>query len=301
VCHGGEVRYARHRAIADEVRDGAVSVQDLVARLGVSSATIRRDLAELADAGLVRRVHGGAAPLATLEIDRPYEEAADDAAAEKRAIARHAAGLVEDGDTLLLDIGTTTGALARELRGRRVTVITPSLAVLDELRADPVVDVVVLGGFLRRAYLSLVGPLTEEALRRVRAATVFLGTSGVGADGSVLDTTSVEVPTKRRLLEAGGRVVLLADHTKFPGQGSIRVCDFASVSVLITTARADPATLDIARAHGTEVVLVSDAAVDTADGPADDPNDDPNDPGDARDDPSSPDHPPSTRPEKEPS
>jgi DeoR/GlpR family transcriptional regulator of sugar metabolism len=313
VCHGDEVRYARHRAIADEVRDGAVSVQDLVARLGVSPATIRRDLAELSHAGLVRRVHGGAAPLAVVEVDRPYEEAADDAAAEKRAIARHAAGLVEDGDTLLLDIGTTTGALARELRGRRVTVITPSLAVLDELRGDPVVDVVVLGGFLRRAYLSLVGPLTEEALRRVRASIVFLGTSGVGADGSVLDTTSVEVPTKRRLLEAGGRVVLLADHTKFPGQGSIRVCDFASVSVLITTARADPATLDIARAHGTQVVLVPDAAVDPADGPADGQTDDPttspadgtadgpnDDPGDAPDDPSSPDHPPSTRPEKEP-
>ena len=178
-------------------------MQELVARLGVSPATIRRDLAELSHAGLVRRVHGGAAPLDAVEVDRPYAEAADDAAPAKLAIARGAAQLVQDGDTVLLDIGTTTGALARQLRGRRVTVITPSLAVLDELRADPVVDVVVLGGFLRRAYLSLVGPLTEEALRRVRASTVFLGTSGIDTDGWVLDTTSVEVPTKRRLLEAG--------------------------------------------------------------------------------------------------
>jgi DeoR/GlpR family transcriptional regulator of sugar metabolism len=253
------VRYTRHRAITHELRDGAVSVQDLVVRLGVSAATIRRDLAELSDAGLVRRVHGGAAPLVAvegpLEVDRPYEEVADDAAADKQAIARRAAELVRDGDTVLLDIGTTTGALARELKGRSITVITPSLAVLDALRGDAAVDIVLLGGSLRRAYHSLVGPLTEEALRRVRASTVFLGTSGIDADGWVLDTTSVEVPTKRLLLEAGGRIVLLADRTKFPGQGSIRVCDFTAVSTLITTSDAHHPTLEIARSHGTDVLL----------------------------------------------
>lgn len=234
-------------------------MQDLVARLGVSAATIRRDLAELSDAGLVRRVHGGAAPLAPVEVpdevDRPYEEVADDAAADKRAIARRAAELVRDGDTVLLDIGTTTGALAQELKGRSITVITPSLAVLDALRGDPAVDIVLLGGALRRAYHSLVGPLTEEALRRVRASTVFLGTSGVDAHGWVLDTTSVEVPTKRLLLEAGGHVVLLADRTKFPGQGSIRVCDFSAVSTLITNADPQHPTLELARARGTDVLL----------------------------------------------
>src|SRR6478672_2465295 len=267
MCHCAGVRYSRHRAITDELRDGAVSVQDLVTRLGVSAATIRRDLAELSDAGLVRRVHGGAAPLASVEapveatggapveVDRPYEEVADDAAADKRAIARRAAELVRDGDTVLLDIGTTTGALAQELKGRSITVITPSLAVLDALRGDPAVDIVLLGGALRRAYHSLVGPLTEEALRRVRASTVFLGTSGVDAHGWVLDTTSVEVPTKRLLLEAGGRVVLLADRTKFPGQGSIRVCDFTAVTTLITTSDAHHPTLEIARSHGTDVLL----------------------------------------------
>lgn len=257
------MRYARHRAIADEVRDGAVSVSALVERFGVSSATIRRDLSELAHAGVVRRVHGGAAPLRDPddaagpepEVDRPYDEVADDAAAEKLAIARLAARLVHDGDTVLLDIGTTAGALARELRGREVTVITPSLAVLDELRADPVVEVIVLGGLLRRRYHSLVGELTEETLRRVHASVVFLGTSGIDASGAVLDTTSVEVPTKRGLIQGADRVVLLADHTKFPGQGSIRVCDFGAVAVLVTTALADPETLAVARAHGTEVLI----------------------------------------------
>lgn len=251
------MRYTRRRAIVDEVKGGAVTVASLVDRFGVSSATIRRDLSELAHAGVVRRVHGGAAPLppVDLELDRPYDEVADDAAVEKRAIARRAAHLVHDGDTVLLDIGTTTGALARELRGRQVTVITPSLAVLDELRDDPTTEVVVLGGLLRRRYHSLVGVLTEEALRQVHATTVFLGTSGVDANGWVLDTTSVEVPTKRGLIQAAARVVLLADHSKFPGQGSIRVCGLDSVSVLVTTDLTDHRVLETARARGTEVLL----------------------------------------------
>ena len=249
------MRYLRHRAITDAVRANAVSVHDLVDSLGVSEATIRRDLAELASAGVIRRVHGGAAPVSEVEIDRPYEEVADDAAAAKRAIARRAAQLIRDGDSVLLDIGTTTGALARELRGRRITVITSSLAVVDELREDPVVEVVVLGGLLRRRYHSLVGTLTEESLRQVRASIVFLGTSGVSVAGEVLDTTSVEVPTKRGLIASGDRVVLLADHTKFPGQGSLRVCDLDAISTLVTTATADPHTLEVARARGTEVIF----------------------------------------------
>ncbi|MEO7753542.1 MAG: DeoR/GlpR family DNA-binding transcription regulator [Terracoccus sp.] len=249
------MRYSRHRAIADSVRDGAVSVRDLVALHGVSESTIRRDLTDLADAGIIRRVHGGAAPVDTAEVDRPYEEAADDAAGAKRAIARRAAAMVRDGESVLLDIGTTVGALAHELRGRRITVITSSIAVLDALRDDPVVELVMLGGLLRRRYHSLVGPLTEESLRQVRASTVFLGTSGISPRGHVLDTTSVEVPTKRGLIAGGDRVVLLADHTKFPGQGSIRVCGLDQLSVLVTTSAADSRTLDLAREGGTEVVV----------------------------------------------
>ena len=222
------MRYARQRTITDLVRTDAVSVEDLATRLGVSTATIRRDLATLSRAGLLIRVHGGAAPASGGEVDRPFEVVADEACDAKAEIARTAAALVRDGDVVLLDIGTTTRALARELRGREVTVITPSLAVLDELRDDDSVEVVLLGGTLRRRYHSLVGALTEDALRQVRGRIAFLGTSGVrGAD--VLDTTSVEVGTKRGLLAAAEEVVLLADHTKFPGKGSLRVCGLGDI------------------------------------------------------------------------
>ena len=248
------MRYARQRAIADLVRSQALSVEELATRLGVSGATIRRDLAQLAGAGVVTRVHGGAAPANGSEVDRPFDVVADDASDAKAAIARAAAELVRDGDVVLLDIGTTTRALARCLRGREVTVITPSLAVLDELRDDESTEVVLLGGTLRRRYHSLVGTLTEDSLRQVRGRIAFLGTSGVrGVD--VLDTTSVEVGTKRGLIVAAEEVVLLADHTKFPGTGSLRVCGLADIDVLVT----DTAPTDGLRAaldeHGTRVHL----------------------------------------------
>lgn len=209
-------------------------MEALAARLAVSEATIRRDLAQLAAAGLVQRIHGGAAPVPDTEVDRPFAEVADEAAAAKRSIGRRAAELVEDGDVVLLDIGTTTEALARELRERPVTVITPSLAVLDALRDDPTVDLILLGGALRRRYHSLVGPLTEDSLRQIRARTVFLGTSGVSPTGDILDTTSVEIGTKRALLASADHVVLLADHSKFPGTGVLRVTDLHAVDQLVT-------------------------------------------------------------------
>jgi DeoR/GlpR family transcriptional regulator of sugar metabolism len=246
------MRYARQRAIADLARSEVVSVEDLATRLGVSTATIRRDLAALSRAGLLTRVHGGAAPSTDSEIDRPFEVVADEASDAKAEIARAAAELVSDGDVVLLDIGTTTRALARRLRGREVTVITPSLAVLDELRDDETVEVVLLGGTVRRRYHSLVGTLTEEALRQVRGRIAFLGTSGVrGAD--VLDTTSVEVGTKRGLIAAAEEVVLLADHTKFPGRGSLRVCGLRDIDVLVTDAAPADDLRTLLDEHGTRV------------------------------------------------
>ena len=195
-------------------------------------------------------MHGGAAPWNGSEVDRPFEVVADDASEAKDEIARAASELVDDGDVVLLDIGTTTRALARRLRGRPITVVTPSLAVLDELRDDESVELVLLGGTLRRRYHSLVGTLTEDSLRQVRGRIAFLGTSGVrGAD--VLDTTSVEVGTKRGLLAAAEQVVLLADHTKFPGRGSLRVCGLADVDVLVTDTPPTDDLRAVLEEHGT--------------------------------------------------
>jgi DeoR/GlpR family transcriptional regulator of sugar metabolism len=244
----------RHDMILDVLRTtGPAAVADLSQRLGVSTATIRRDLTYLHSEGVLERVHGGAAPVGPAEP--PFDVVAVDHQDAKVRVAAAAAGLVRDGDVLLVDIGTTTSHLARALHGREVTVITSSLAVYEELAHDEAVELIVLGGVVRRNYRSLVGFLTEHAIRQVHADVLFLGTSGVRRDGSILDTTAVEVPVKRALISAADQVVLLADRHKLPGSGSLRVCAMEDINVLVTNDGADPHTLEACVAAGVEVLL----------------------------------------------
>jgi DeoR/GlpR family transcriptional regulator of sugar metabolism len=233
------------------------TTEELAALCGVSAATVRRDLIELEGQGALRRVHGGAIVTSAQDADavRGFAEVAASDAADKTRVAARAAALVQDGDCVILDIGTTTMLLARELRGRPVMVVTASLAVLDVLRDDPAVELLLLGGMVRRNYHSLVGALTEDALRQVRGNHVFLGARGVRGDGTVLDTTMVEVPVKRALLKAADHSVLLVDRHKFPGTGSLRVCGAGEVDTLVTNEGAAPDTITTCREAGTEVLF----------------------------------------------
>jgi DeoR/GlpR family transcriptional regulator of sugar metabolism len=252
-----DVRHQRHLEIVRRLKvHGVTSVEDLASSFGVSASTIRRDLQLLDATGQLVRVNGGAvSPADDADLSRPFATVAAAHVESKRAIARRAAYLVRDGATVLLDIGTTTQLLARELRGRRVTVVTASLAVLDALRDDPLVELVLLGGFVRRPYHSMVGVLTEDALRQVHADIAFIGASGVRGDGAVLDTTLVEVPVKRALLGAADRTVLLADSHKFPGTGTLRVCGPDGLTSVVTNDGADPGTLAVLAESDVEVVL----------------------------------------------
>lgn len=234
---------------------GVVSVEALAANLGVSRSTIRRDLQCLDADGMLRRVRGGAGTVADSPDTVPFRDLVGVCAADKEAVARCAAELVTDGEVVLLDIGSTTARLARLLRGRRITVITSSLAVVDELRDDTDVELLLLGGILRRNHLSFVGMLTEQALREVRAHWLFLGTSGIGPDGQIMDSTLVEVPVKRAMIASAERTVVLADRSKFPGTGLTPVCGPDAVHVLVTNTGAHPDTLTACTRSGVEIRL----------------------------------------------
>jgi len=243
----------RHELILRALRaDGPATVSVLAERLGASEATIRRDLIQLDGEGLLRRVYGGAVPV--VDRDDPFVDVAEVHAAEKDAIARACAELVKDGETVLLDIGTTAHRLARQLRGRTLTVITSNLAVYEELADEAAIQLVLLGGVLRREYRSLVGFLTEDNLRQVHADRLFLGTSGVRPNGQVMDTTVVEVPVKRAMIAASDHVVLVADIGKFPGRGMARVCGPEDLDMVVTNASLDPATRSSFIEAGVEVV-----------------------------------------------
>lgn len=263
------MRPLRDAEILRRIRQSrVVSVDELAHDLQVSPSTVRRDLHRLERDGALVRVHGGATatvspdrldalrPSHPGEVDRPFDEVAARNRADKEAVAAAAAELVSDGDSVLLDIGTTTALLARRLRGRRITVLTSSLAVVDELRAEHDTELILLGGVLRRRYHCLAGSLTQDALRQVRARWAFLGTSGVAPDAGFLDTTLDEVPVKRAMIAAADRVVVLADKHKLPGEGTLRVCDAQAVDCLITNDGADAAILDACREQGMEVLIV---------------------------------------------
>jgi DeoR/GlpR family transcriptional regulator of sugar metabolism len=234
--------------------DGEVLVQTLATEFSVSASTIRRDLDVLSADGLLRRVRGGGSSVEPDAI--AFGEVSTQSSDEKEAIAVRAAQLVPDGSVVVIDIGTTTARLAHQLRGRRLTVITSSLAVVDELRDEDAIELIVLGGVLRNNYLSLVGMLTEQALGQLRANLCFLSASGIRAGGQVMDTTGIEVPVKRAMVAAAERTVLLADRSKFPGTGLLSVCGPDQIATLVTNRGADQRTLDVFQAAATEVITV---------------------------------------------
>lgn len=249
------LRERREKEIIRAVRrSGLASVADLTELLGVSASTIRRDLDRLGTGGTLERIRGGAKMADEADTDRPFARVALQNATDKLAVADRAAGMVTDGQVLLLDIGTTVTALAERIRDRRLTVITSSLAVLDVLRDAPGAELVLLGGVVRQTYHSMVGLLTENALANVRADVAFLGTSGVLENGQVLDTTQIEVPVKRSLMAAANRRILLADRHKFPGSGALTVCDLGDLDVLVTNGELDAKTAQHCRHTGVEVV-----------------------------------------------
>jgi DeoR/GlpR family transcriptional regulator of sugar metabolism len=170
-------------------------------------------------------------------------------------VAERAAALVPDDSVVLLDIGTTTPLVARRLRGRPVTVITSNLAVLDELRDDSTVRLVMLGGVFRRNYRSFVGSLTQSALAQVSADLLFLSCTGVRPSGYVVDNMAVEAPIKQAMIASADQIVLLATETKFPGTGALRLCALSDVDYVVTTAGANPTTLELCRQAGGEVII----------------------------------------------
>ncbi|MER5209454.1 DeoR/GlpR family DNA-binding transcription regulator [Streptomyces sp. NPDC002838] len=249
----------RHQLILRALRSGGTAtVADLSEQLDVSAATIRRDLLKMEEDGLLTRVHGGA----VIEDDpAPFSEAAGAQVAEKDAMAARAATMIEDGQSVILDSGTTVHQLARHLHGRRLTVITNNLAVYEELGEDEDIDLVLLGGIVIRASRMTDGFMTQDALRQLHADWLFLGACGLRPGGQVMDTTVVEVPARRAMIAAGDKVVLLADKSKFPGTGMVKICGPEELDVLITDASADDATCMALDEAGVTVIHTAPAPV----------------------------------------
>ncbi len=209
----------RREEIGQVLQERPASVEELARLHGVSSSTIRRDLATLSATGHVVRTYGGA--LAPAPGEQSVEERRHLAIQEKRAIAKAAARHVGDGELLLLDAGTTVGALAHQLRhGQSLTVATNGVTSVRALISAASVDLIVIGGALRRVSEGMIGPLAEATVAGLHADAVFLGADGVTADLGVCEGTAEQIALKRLMVERSSRVYVLADSTKLGNRGS---------------------------------------------------------------------------------
>jgi len=244
----------RHNRIMQLINSGQpVKVVELSILLTVSEATIRRDLQELENSGLLQRTHGGAVPCQP-GSELSFHDREICFLDEKRQIAFTAANMVEDGETILLDAGTTTREIARALCGKRLTVATNNIDVACIFAEEPNIEVLLLGGIWRKSINSLVGPLTNSMLKLFCFDKVFLAANAVDCTLGVTTPTLVEAETKRSMLKAAKTTILVVDHSKFEQRSFAKICSLHELSMIITDRGIAEDTLNCLQGH-TQVLV----------------------------------------------
>lgn len=235
---------------------GALGIPDAAKALRVSEATVRRDFEELHELGRARRVRGGIARAAdgAAAAAGSFNERVHILAAEKNRIGRAAARLVNEGETIIMDGGTTTSSMAPYLVRKRIQVITNSITVADYLADAAQIEVIVVGGYFYRPSKVLLGAPAVQLLRDVNASTTFVSAGGLTLDG-IGHSNSLIIETEQTMIARGRKVVLLADHSKFGMGGALKVCPWTNVDTVITDRPAPAAFARFFRTQGIKVIV----------------------------------------------
>jgi DeoR family transcriptional regulator, fructose operon transcriptional repressor len=248
-------------------RERTVSASDLIRNLGVTAATVRRDLAVLEKEGVLIRSHGGAVSRTSSTNFQPsYEALGRSNRAEKQAIAREAERLILDGETVFLEGSTTVYELARRLLHRnRLTVITNSPPIVDEFQRSQHVSVISTGGELQKDVFYLSGVWAQRALSEIRVDKAVLGVSAIDPQYGISTASQAEAQIKKMILKSARVSIALADHSKFGNQGFAYVGPTTDIDILVTDSATDPKYLRPLREAGVELILadVRDQADDT--------------------------------------
>ena len=216
---------------------GSATIKELATALSVSTATIRRDLDELDQRKLIKRIHGGAqtARSSRTAYEAAYLDKSGQMVEEKARIGFAAASLVENGDTILLDSGTTALQVARNLSDKQnITVITYDLHIANSIELAPSSTLIVTGGIRRPDFGVLTGSMVLDFIRGIRVDKSFLSADAVDIDFGLSNATFHEADLKKALISSGQRVYLIADHSKFGNLALIQVCSLSDIDLLIT-------------------------------------------------------------------
>jgi DeoR family transcriptional regulator, aga operon transcriptional repressor len=238
-------------------QEGQVNVLDLCEKLSVSSVTIRKDLKLLEDKGLLFRTHGGATANNPYTTDRSVNEKEKIQATEKTRIGAAAAALLVPNDSVLIASGTTVLALARNIQPKSsLTVITPSLNIALELNRHPDIEVMQLGGVLRKSSSSVTGPYAESTLTDFSCSKLFLGVDGIDLDFGLSTTNVMEAHLNRQMIKVSQKTIVLADSTKFGKRGFGKICGFEDIDQIITDSGISDYTVKTLEGMGIKVTIV---------------------------------------------
>lgn len=256
--HKRKSKAQRYRVILSELENkDFVSVQDFSRHLNVSEVTIRKDLKELESKNLLHRDHGGASPVSSLTDDRHIDEKENMMIDEKIRIANAANQLLNKNDRIIIASGTTLLYFSRKISiTEPLTVITSSVKVSLALSYNPNVEVIQLGGIMRKSSASVIGPYTEQMLSGLMCNKLFIGVDGIGIDFGLTTSNIEEAILNQHMLNAAKEVIVLTDSSKFGKQGFGKICGLDRVNHIITDKNAPQNILQIIKDKGIKVTLV---------------------------------------------
>ncbi len=236
----------------------SAQIKELAATIEISEATIRRDLEILSSEGLIKRTHGGAIiPSQSTSFEPLYSEKFSDSVEEKRLIGEKAASLVKDGDTLILDSGSTTYQIAKHLiHHRNLTIITHDLIIASNVEFHPSTIVMVTGGIKREGFNVLIGSHVETLLRTVKVDKSFLSADAIDINHGITNATFAEVAIKELIISAAKKVFLVADHSKFGNIALVKVCPIEEVDYIITDSGIEESSLEALKRTDINVITV---------------------------------------------
>lgn len=248
----------RHQLILNKLKkEGNVKVVDLCKELNVSSVTIRKDLKLLEDKNLVYRTHGGGTLINPYTGDKHVNEKAKIKSTEKFEIGKVAASLVDANDCIIIASGTTVLSLAKNLQAKEsLTVITAALNVATELSQQQAIEIILLGGVLRKSSTSVTGYYAEKILEDFSCSKLFLGVDGIDIEFGLTTTNALEAQLNRKMIETAQKTIVLADSSKFGKRGFGKICGLEDIEQIITDSGISDHTINTLRSMGIEVTIV---------------------------------------------
>jgi DeoR/GlpR family transcriptional regulator of sugar metabolism len=232
-----------------------IDLETLCRELDASESSVRRDLDILEEERVLKRVYGGAIPVQPQEISAfDYAEESARLSDEKSRIARLAAGLIEDGQTVILDGGSTVAAVARELASKSLHIVTNSLPIAEGLESVRNIELTLTGGYLDPRRRVMLGTFCEQMLSVIRADAVIMGIGSISEAGFSNNNTLV-VGSEKKMVEIADKVIIVADRTKFGRGGMFPVAPLNAADIVVSDRDLAPGYVDLLRRNGVEVIL----------------------------------------------